>query len=377
MGGVFNLFENLVTYSNEDQFNIKLILLNELDQNHPKPTISLDNSRYELFNLSYEEHPANYAKRLDKIISNLPGVVVASFLPELASLHLFRKKNKKIVYCIHDDSYLENAIKYEFLIDKYIIHNPGIFNTFRNSNNKFKRKSNYLPYGIEISNISKKDRQNTLTCVFIGRHVLNKGILEIEKINQELLRLNIPVEWKIFGDGKDTLKFRNSLERFTNISFIRYEQKNELYENLSESDLLIHPSILDGLPVAIIEAMSIGVVPIVYRFNSGIDEVLSNKCGIVVNVGDSEAIVHKIIEFHKKRDELSEYSKNAVEKVKRQYDIRKQASEYFHFFLKTNNSKKQRRKIKFIFYYKGYLNHPLVPSIIRRMINKIRKISRK
>jgi glycosyltransferase involved in cell wall biosynthesis len=372
MGGVYNLYEVLVNNDTEKSFDTKIILLNEKDQNHPKPYIDIKGTPFEIFDLDYNDHPAYYAKELEKRISNRPGVVVCNFLPELAALHIYKKKNKKLIFIIHDESYLDLAFKYFFLIDYFIVHNPGIYDDLLLKSPKFKNKTRYIPYGIHFPKQSKKEFQDQITCIFLARHVISKGIFEISKINQKLVEMKIPVKWKIFGDGKDSQRFKDSLRDFDNINFCKYEKKQDLFNHLRGADILIHPSTLDGLPVSILESMSVGVVPIVYRFNSGIEKVITKKCGIVVNLFDNQSIINGIAELHKNRGLLKKYSQNAIKLVREKYNIEKQAPLYFSFFNEVLQEKSKRKSFKFIFYYKGILYHPIIPKWLRILVQNLK-----
>ena len=53
-------------------------------------------------------------------------------------------------------------------------------------------------------------------------------------------------------------------------------------KHASNNDIFILPSRLDGLPVALLESMSVGLVPIISEFNPGIKKVVTEKEGYVV-----------------------------------------------------------------------------------------------
>lgn len=374
LGGVLSFYENLLTGDGDNIFDKKIILLNALDQHYPKPVLNFPDARYEIFDFSYEQAPGIYASALQHLISDRPGVVLTNFLPELAALHLYRKPHKTVVYICHDELYLERAAQYSFLIEAYIAHNPAMFERLRQLMPDRTKDIHYIPYGISPAKAGKKNREDgKLGLVFLARHIMTKGILDIPKINRLLAKQNIPVEWTIFGDGKESPLFREEMREFDNVTFTRYEHKEELYGLLATSDLMIHPSSLDGLPVAMLEAMSAGVVPIVYEFNEGIRKVLINDSGVVVPVGDYEDIVRQVSRFYHDRPLLGKFSSAARTLIMEQYEVSKQSALYYQLFRKYLSVKRPRKK-KFINYYKGWSNHPAIPTFIRFFLKRVKKL---
>lgn len=374
LGGVLSFYENLLANDDKQIFDKKIILLNAKDQIYSTPSLNFPDSKYNVFDFSYEENPADYATRLEKFISDKEGVILTNFLPELASLHLFRKQKKTIFYICHDELYFDYAVMYSFLIDKYITHNPAMYYSLKKMLPKRITDIHYIPYGIEPSKVKKEKRKpEFLNLIFLGRHVLSKGIEDIPKINRILIEKKIPIRWTIFGDGRDTKLFRNEMKEFDNVIFKRYGIKEELFENLKDKDLMIHPSYLDGLPVGILESMSAGVVPILYEFNTGISKIIKDRTGVVVQSGNYIAIANAIISFFNDEEALLEYSKNAISLIQKEYNVHIQASKYYELFQNFHQFKKPRKR-KFINYYKGWSSHPLMPLMAKKLVRKFKSI---
>ena len=368
LGGVLSFYENLLSGDTGKVFDKKIILLHPEGLNYPDPTFHFPDASWEAFNFSYNEKPFVNAQQLEKKISNTPGVVLSSFSSELAALHLHRKTKKTIFYLCHDDTYYDLAAKYSFLIDAYIAHNPAMCEGLKKILPKRNDDIYYIPYGVMGSTVAhQKNTERPLNLVFLARHVISKGIFDLPKISHALIEKNIPFTWTIFGDGEDTQPFREVMKPFENTQFIRYQHRAELFDILKTKDILVHPSSLDGLPVAMLEAMSAGLVPVVYEFNSGIKKVLDNESGIVANVGEYEVLANAIAMFHKDRGLLNRYSDAAIAKIKEQYDLEKQSNKYYNLFGKYNTLKKPVRR-KLINYYNGWLEHPRVPAPVRKSL---------
>ncbi len=71
------------------------------------------------------------------------------------------------------------------------------------------------------------------------------------------------------------------------------------YPVIISSDVYVMSSRWEGLPTSLIEAMTCGVPVVSTRAKYGPEEIIENeKCGLLVDVGDSEAIaeaIHTII----------------------------------------------------------------------------------
>lgn len=105
---------------------------------------------------------------------------------------------------------------------------------------------------------------------------------------------------------------------------------------LAASDLFILPSLWEGLPMALIEAMA-SELPVVATRVSGTNEVMiEDETGIVVEPGDSHMLaegIKKILDDPNKAKEMGRAARNRVEQL---YSARKQALDIIELF--TANS---------------------------------------
>ena len=153
----------------------------------------------------------------------------------------------------------------------------------------------------------------------MARHVKLKGIYDLPMINQGLLDKNIEVNWTILGDGEERENFINEVSGLSNFHFHIPKTDQEVIAVLKAQDIYILPSSHDGLPVSLLESMSVGCVPIVYNFSEGIKKVVTNDIGYVIDLYDVTGIVDKISILNNDRKLLFELSKNCIQKVEKEF----------------------------------------------------------
>lgn len=154
--------------------------------------------------------------------------------------------------------------------------------------------------------------RNKLNLLFLGEISNRKGVLDL---------LNVIKKRLDFFDGKVFLRIGGNIVDFDLNKFIGNNKLNTLvkYEGwvsgdlksecLEWSDVYILPSYNEGLPIAILEAMSYGK-PIIATPVGGIPEILqSYSNGILVSPGNLDEIDRAITFFIENPSKKSEYGK--------------------------------------------------------------------
>lgn len=190
----------------------------------------------------------------------------------------------------------------------------------------FHKSSFIVPNGIKQSNLELSLKKKCRRIIFIGRiDILHKGLdILVNSVNESStsLRSNgISVE--IYGSGsknqEDQLKSiisKNGLNDLVYYSGSIYgERKSNV---LSESDVFIHTSRFEGLPMSVLEALSYGLPCIVTQGTNISDIIVETGSGWDVSdnkLSDLLKIIHSI--------DLSKYSQNALKCSKTVYNWNK------------------------------------------------------
>ncbi|OAB27879.1 hypothetical protein FBFR_08410 [Flavobacterium fryxellicola] len=342
MGGGASFHRNMIGNRPDDFFDITCIYLNPLHWNAKRSNdVILDDNNI-IFN--FLEEPINdVSSRLEKLISEREGVVITNFDTELATLGTYGRQKKTIFFICQDDAYIYLVKKYNHIIDVIITHNIAVFEEICKLLPNRQKDIHFIPHGVTVQDFDRNHNfENKLRLVFLARHVKLKGIYDLPKIDDELRKRNIDVEWFIFGDGEERENFINEVQSKDNFNFFIPQTTEDLIEALKIADVYVLPSSLDGLPVSLLESMSVGCVPVVYNFSEGIKKVITSDIGFVLPRGDVIAMADKIEFLSKNRNELKKRSISCSVKISQEFDIKKQSGLYFRLYKNYKKLKKRR-----------------------------------
>jgi glycosyltransferase involved in cell wall biosynthesis len=156
-----------------------------------------------------------------------------------------------------------------------------------------------------------------LMLLFLGRISLDKGIEYILQAMELLKKKEIKFKFIMAGKGPEEISF---IQKFNDLLGKDFEYKgvvsgNEKIELLKKCNVFLLPSFFEGLPMALIESMSFGLVPITTNVGS-IDYVVNNGLnGIIINTHSSEEIASAIEILSKDKEYMQNLSKNAHQSI--------------------------------------------------------------
>lgn len=199
------------------------------------------------------------------------------------------------------------------------------FITFNNAidSNKFKYNTEIL-----IKTRAKLGIENKFVIGHIGRFCYQKNHTYIIDIFNELLKLKPNSTLVLVGDGplRSGIEDKvNKLQIQNNVLFLGI--RGDISDLMQAFDILLFPSLFEGLPVSIIEAQAAGL-PCV------LSDTIDNKTAITPNVSfislsaDIQKWVETLLSFQDfERKDTSEYIINA------NYDIHRNATWLTNFYL--------------------------------------------
>lgn len=283
-------------------------------------------------------------KSLIKINKIKPEIIQAQNIT-MGFIAFFAKKIFNIPYIVWgrgSDVHLQ--WKFKKFISRIVLDNAdAIIALSQNMRNEMQTISEkdiiILPNGVDTKSfsISKNGKKtDRIRILYIGSLLPVKGVEYLIQAMKQLCQLHPDIRLTIIGDGS----CRNSLEEMGrkfglehNINFIGKIPHQDVPNWLAKNDIFVLPSISEGMPNVLLEAMAAGL-PIVASNVGGIPEIISNsKNGYLVEPKNSQQIVDRIqflISNSNKWNTISEQNKADAEKYDWEEIIKKLEYIYSH-----------------------------------------------
>ncbi|MFP4846845.1 glycosyltransferase family 4 protein [Winogradskyella sp. PE311] len=332
-------------------YEIDLILLDQNEDNsdgfYP---INSNINRYYL-NLKSKGCKNLYqkAKGLNQILNKIEPDIVVVCDNDIFSLYIpiFINSRYKTVYQRHNANTINldrrrNTIKIKFLntIKKILIKYAGKgydrFVLLSNSHkNDWKRLNNIEVIG-NPTTIDTKGQRAILkekTVLAVGRHDPVKGFDMLLLAWAKVLDKNPDWTLNIVGKkthGIDLKKIAKDLGILNKVIFKEYT--NDVSKLYLESSILVCSSILEGLPLVIIEAMSFGLPVVSFDCNYGPrDLITDSEDGIIVPQNNIDKLSESLNYLIDNEDIRFRYGQNAQNNIQR-YSMENIMSKWKHLF---------------------------------------------
>lgn len=147
------------------------------------------------------------------------------------------------------------------------------------------------------------DADGCIRLVTIARLVEKKGIEYGIRAVAQLAETYPNLEYHVVGDGplRDTLSdLIQNLGVQNRVKLLGWKQDQEVLEILNQAHILLAPSVTsqdgdqEGIPVALMEAMAMGL-PVISTFHSGIPELIEHgSSGFLVPERDADTLASKL-----------------------------------------------------------------------------------
>ncbi|MED2865883.1 glycosyltransferase [Bacillus thuringiensis] len=328
-GGAERAVSTLSKNFSEDQYKIYLIVFDSSNMQYDYQGELID------LGIKANGNPLkkilNFIKRLVKIrkikkVYNIETSV--SFLPGPNLLNILSKRKEKVILSIRANVSRKSNTIYS-KIDKWMIKNlynnadfitvvsqgikNDLVNNYRVSGDKIKVLYNsYELYKIE--KLSNKSIEENLHSIFVNRVVVTvgrleniKGHLHLIRAFKEVKRHDNTIKLVIFGEGELREYFEKiigNLELKDTVFMPGFT--NNPYKYIKNSSLFVLPSLSEGFPNALAEAMACGIPVIASDCKTGPREILAPdtdvsyqcdnieyaKSGVLVPVCDGTHYTH-------------------------------------------------------------------------------------
>ena len=196
------------------------------------------------------------------------------------------------------------------ITDKVLVSSPQVWQDVHTWDRVPARKLEVFPYGIRLADLEVSPAPATIRAELgISGFVLGVvGRLEEQKGHRYLLEAlpeiipEIPdLTVLLVGEGKEGDALRHLVQELGLGSRVHFlGTRRDLPRLFQAMDLVVQPSLWEGLPLTLLMAMGAGL-PVVGTRVSGITEVVEDgKNGRLVAPGDSQALAQAILELYRR-----------------------------------------------------------------------------
>ena len=180
--------------------------------------------------------------------------------------------------------------------------------------------------------LTPKDRKHI---IHVGGFSFEKNHVELISIFKKVLKVKPKTYLHLLGDGKlkpeiENLVANENIEE--NISF--YGFVDNPLDYINAGDVLVLPSIIEGLPGVLLEAMFCRTPVVAYNVG-GVAEIVNSKTGSLVEKANENEFTNAII-HNLEQPNLSKVE-NAFQMVKSGFMNKKLAVEFLEFYNKVQN----------------------------------------
>lgn len=183
-------------------------------------------------------------------------------------------------------------------------------------------KIDVIPDGLDLASFESGQRKvnpKTVRCLAIGRLIPRKGFqFLIRALPQILNKVSHNFEIEIIGDGpyqEELIGLAENLGVTFYVHFTGTVPYSELPQKYREADIFILPSLAEGMPLVVLEAMGTGL-PIIASRVQGIDELVAEGInGALFDAGDVDGLASCLVQLINAGEKRVEMGKASTEKV--------------------------------------------------------------
>ena len=330
LGGVNNFVANILGHRVRDAVAYHAVLARNLGDPDDPSDGDLDAN---VRRISYRLPPENFRSVLRRIAAQIPhgrGAIVANDWLSLATASAHRT-GKAVVYINHGDfdHYYDLALMHDPTIDLFITYTRRMYERLRELLPHRAEHVLLIPYGVEIPQRRKRDESDEIRLLYVGRLDRSKGVLDLPAIDTFVRSAGIHARWTIQGPGPAEEELRKAWPDASHVTWNGRTTMERVKEQYATHDILVMPSRAEGLPVALLEGMAAGCVPVVSDLPSGIPEIVENGLsGFRIQVGDAPGFADAIVAIARDRRALVRMSDEAAARIRIGFNIEERARQY-------------------------------------------------
>ncbi len=268
---------------------------------------------------------ASLTARLVNLFTNIPVILTYhgihlkchNFLIRFLYIlyeNVFGRLDKKKVFVSESERVFANSVNIPTFAKDIVIPNGVLDMQIKEYRNK---ETNIYP---------KKEFFNVIS---VCRLVSQKNVLHIG----EIANLLPDIKFTIIGHGPLWEEI-NVLKEEKNIdNLFLLGSKINVYEYLYESDVYLTTSLYEGLPISVLEAMSIGLPVIASNVVGNRDTLIHDESGYFFNLGDIDKAKNHIKFLSENSKKLKNMGEQAFKRQRKLFSLSKMISSYESLYI--------------------------------------------
>ncbi len=205
---------------------------------------------------------------------------------------------------------------------KYKITRPEKLITIHNGIDS--EKINFLPKEQSRQFLTVNYKLKAKSYKLIGtlaNYYPTKGLNYLIEAAAQIIKEKPEIIFALMGDGPERKKLEQQIKQLNLEKYFILGYQENANQYLKALDIFVLPSVKEGFPYAILEAMS-AELPIIASAVGGIPEIIQNNFnGILVEPKNPKILAEKIIELLKDEDKQQKIGRKALAAVKDKFSL--------------------------------------------------------
>lgn len=191
----------------------------------------------------------------------------------------------------------------------------------------------YIPNGVKLESFrghrGQKSRQE-VHALFVGRLAVQKGLaILVQSLGLLSEREQAQLRLTLVGDGPLRSSLEESAARLApgRVEFLGWQPRHKLPSIYAGADLLVLPSLMEGMPNVVLEAMAAGLAIVASNVGGSRELVRDGENGLLVEPGSPEALAAALSDAIGDRRRLAQWGR-ASEKLVEAYSWDRVVEQY-------------------------------------------------
>lgn len=248
-----------------------------------------------------------------------------TMVPLLPFIKLFRPQ-AKTAFTLHGSGkdllgigFLNKVLPLRAITDMFLYKTPiDIRFTAAKSSIKSKNHGDFIFLGNAVTSSFYLDSQKTSNShhlLFVGRLDPVKGVFNLLSVVERLVKHDRLLKLTIVGHGplEDRVISFIKKHHLTDFVELKHLTQNEVIGEYKKADVFVLPSLSEGFPLTVLEAMAMKLPVVATSVGDVPDIIVEGKTGFLANAGDEKSLAEAILKALKSdREKIGRDSQEQV-----------------------------------------------------------------